>query len=207
MKVGWRRSLGGVAAATAALLLQGTAASQPKLGLFFDDQARECTGTLQCFGPSVRVYVFAMQAGIDMVGALFTLRLPLGLLAGDLIFPKDLVSSYSGNLDNGLDLQFNQPCRPGDKILILEFDLQDVSFCDSIRPDLKLHLEGAASSDSIAALTPRIKICDPSNPEGNLGMVFATSLDAFLNCSQVCGCEVALEPRSWAGIKTLYRER
>lgn len=208
MKVGWRRSLGGVAVAAAALLAPGAAASQPRLGLFFDDQARVCTSTLERFGPSVRVYIFAMPDGIDMVGVLFTLRLPLDLQADHLVFAKDLVSSYSGSFDNGLDLQFNQPCPLGDKILILEFDLQDVSFSGPLqRPDLKLHLEGAAGPDSIAALTPRLKICDPGNPEGNLGMVYATSLDAFLNCTQVCGCEAALVPRAWAGIKTLYRER
>jgi hypothetical protein len=55
-----------------------------------------------------------------------------------------------------------------------------------------------------SSLRPQFKICDPDDPNGNLGLVDAVAHDAYLNCTTTCICTTAIEPKSWSSIKHLY---
>ena len=191
----------------AAVVLFPASSPGQSVGLYFDPDRIDCTGEVAPFG-MVRVYVVAQTPpGQVTTGILLSLQAPpnleiVGMDPEGLIFDPHNFPTVSGSLAGGLDLQF-YPCFPPDTVVTLfKFDLFDRS--DTPRSNLRLHFVGANPDSMSAPLRPQFKLCDPDDPNGNLGFVDAVAHDAYLNCSGTCICTVTIEPASWSSIKHLY---
>ncbi len=181
------------------------------VGLYFDTDRISCTDVIDPFG-TVRVYVIAQTPPEHVTtGILLALQAPNDLEVFNmdpegLIFDPRNEPAVTGSLAGGLDLQYF-PCFPPNAVVTLfEFDLFDRSD-GGRRPNLRLHLVGAAQDSSASNLRPQFKICDPNDPNGNLGLVEAVAHDAWLNCTATCICTTAIESRTWSAIKKLYTGR
>ena len=181
------------------------------IGLYFDSDRLSCTGTIVPFD-MVRIYVIAQTPPEHVTtGMLLALQAPndleiFNMDPDGLIFDPRNEPAVTGSLARGLDLQYF-PCFPPSAVVTLfEFDLFDRSFGDP-RPNMRLHLVGAAPDSSSNTLRPQFKICDPNDPNGNLGRVDAVAHDAWLNCTTTCVCTTAIESKTWSAIKKLYTGR
>ena len=192
------------------LALLPAAGAGQRLGVFFDEQATSCADTIE---PNVcgirRVYIVAFPDGdFQVTGVLLRLELPAELeVCPDpgLLCPGFTRCTWSGDLtaESGLDVQFF-PCLPaGESTVIMSFDV----WANSRGDDLVLHLAGTPQDSTADHLRPRLKKCNPDDPEGNLGLVDATASDAFLNCTRNCVCTSAIETRTWGAVKTLFQGR
>ena len=209
----FRFSLATLAPGVLAILLPREGSAQ-QMGIFFDEAGTTCASAIEPFGPSVHAWVIAFPGSTEVNGAVLSLRLPPGLrvVPQSETYPHRSSLIGSGSLDTHVDVTFqplaDQPCRTGAMGLpILEFDLEDLcTTCGGPRPDILLHLEGAAA-DSIAGLKPQFIACDPHDPNNHPGSILAATLDAHLNCTAACGCTTALEPATWSRLKILYQDR
>ena len=208
-----RLSPAALAPALLALLLPGAGSAQ-QMGIFFDVEGTTCASTIEPFGPSVHAWIIAFPGSAQVNGAVLSLRLlPPGLHVVPDSEKYPLRSSVigGGSLEDQVDVIFQplagQPCRTGVAgIPIVEFDLAYLCTTCGPRSDLQLHLTSAAG-DTIAGASPLFRVCDPDDPTHHPGNVYATPLDAYLNCTANCGCTTALEPATWGHVKTLYRDR
>ena len=142
-----------------------------------------------------------------IAGVQLKLELPPGIQVCDMSlgFPRLAGVNLIGGLTTGLDVQF-LPCLPsGPAVMLMHFAIWDNSA--GHRDDLALHMVGASPDSLGQATQPKLKICDPNNPEGNLGLVLLTAQDAHINCTHDCDCVVAVEDRTWGDVKMLFRDR
>jgi hypothetical protein len=190
-----------------ALLLPAPSTGQ-RLGIFFDAQAKACTTSLDPFGPCTHVYIVAFpDTAVALAGAQFRVELPpfVPICDHSITFPRLSGFTAAGSLTAGMDLQFFPCLDPGPAVELVHFDIYDHG--STHRNDLVLHLSGS-SPDSLGQSTrPKLKVCDPANPEGNRGLLPAQVLDAHVNCTHDCDCTSALEPRTWGAVKKLFRDR
>jgi hypothetical protein len=182
-----------------------------RVGLFFDDQASVCSAQIDTFDPNcLHAYIFVFPPpNFVLGGAVFKLQLPVNIevCAQDPVtYPRDLVFADRGSLETGLVLQFSHCVTGGQPLLVAEFGLVDLNLDPTPRQNLSLHFVGAPLDTLVASDLPRLLVCDPINPDGNLGLIDAAGVDATLNCTQHCGCTTALVLRTWTAVKSLYRE-
>jgi hypothetical protein len=186
-----------------------------RVGLYFDANAQSCVTSLVNFS-SVRVYAFAyVEPGTQLNGVILRLQLQPGFRAlTTSVEPAVHYSVVSGDLtgSHGLDLTW-QECVEADgsapvKLFSFLLEYLDFSCQECQAPNVVLELAGGiGGSDSTAAITPRVKLCDPEDPVGGHGeLVEARSLRATLNCTTDCPCALGVQPKTWAEIKQLYRE-
>lgn len=187
-----------------------------RVGLYFDQSATTCVTSLANFS-SVRVYVFAfVEPQTQLNGVILRLQLQPGFraLTTSVQPPKGApFSVVAGDLtgSHGLDMTW-QKCVAAPEsgpVELFSFLLEylDPSCQECQQPNVVLQLAGGiGGSDSTASIQPRVKIC-PDDPVGGHGeLVEAPSFRATLNCTANCPCTLAVEPKSWAEIKRLYRE-
>ncbi len=203
----WLFRLG--AATVAVLLVAPTHLLGQRIGVFFDPQATVCSAPIVPFG-SVRAYLFAfIPPDSSISGVLLRVQFPLLISVHDqsLVFPRSrVVIEAQGDLSSGLAVRFRECLSGPSPFQVAEFVLDDLSFGDTPRPDLRLHLEGFGT-DSTATQDPQFRVCNPHDPTGSdLRRFAAPGIDAVLNCAQHCWCTTAVVPQSWSQIKALYRE-
>jgi hypothetical protein len=118
---------------------------------------------------------------------------------------RNVVFTHSGDLVHieNMDVSF-RGCLRDTMVKLLDFEIFDAG--TTLRHDLVLHLAGA-SIDSLAGVLPRLKVCDPDDPQGYRGIVEASPVDARLNCTRLCYCTTGVTPTTWAVVKSLYQER
>ncbi len=183
-----------------------------RVGLCYDLQASVCSATIEPFDPypGLQVYVFVFPPpGVDLRGLGFRLQLPSGIRIFDppgVMFPHNLYFDVRGSVETGYDARFAECTNTTDPILVAQFSISDVSLVPPPHNNMVLHLAGSVLDSLQAADKPRLIICDPTDPDRNLGYVTAPSVDAYLNCTQSCGCTTAIVPRTWSALKSLYRE-
>jgi hypothetical protein len=194
--------------ATAAWLAGAGSAAAQRVGVFFDEQATVCNAPITSFG-SVHAYIYVFPPPtLAMSGVALRLQLPSNVevdARDQVTFPHGLVFSETGSLEGGLILRFYPCITSGQPLRIAEFGMVDLN-SPSAGENLVLHFVGTPIDTMVAAKVPRLLVCNPDDPEGQLGVVDAPSVDAILNCTQNCYCTTALVPRTWGAVKSLYRE-
>ena len=195
----------------AALSCLPQASPGQSVGLYFDSNRISCSDTIDPFGIR-RFYVIAQTPPQhSTTGILLALQAPPGLEVfntdpAGLIFDPRNEPEVTGSLAGGLRLQYFPCFEPNTTVALFEFDIFDRSF-GGRRPDLQLHLVGAAPDSSANNAYPQFLICDPDDPNGHLGLVDAVAHDAWLNCTTTCNCTTPIESRTWSAIKKLFMER
>ncbi len=202
------------AALFSALLLYAPRTQAQEVGLFFDENAEVCVGTIENFGAAVTIYVFAfVEPSVTLNGASLRLELPNNFEVSNQTEPRQGMNTLSGEIAStqGIDVTLS-PCQPGGApVLLMSFDLSHFDLNLPGGPqveDLELKLRGGTIvADSLNLVEPNLKLCDPEDPlGGTVELREAVSLQATLNCSSQCPCTVATLPRTWADIKRLYLE-
>ena len=200
-------------ALASAILLQVPAAAQ-EVGMFFDENAEVCVGSIENFGSAVKVRVFAfVGAEVTLNGASLRLELPNGFEVSNQGEPRQGMNTLTGDINStlGIDITLS-PCQLGGApVLLLSFDL---THFDTGLPggpqvqDLELKLRGGTIvADSLNLVEPTLKLCDPEDPlGGTTELKEAVALQATLNCSAQCPCTVGTRPKAWSDFKRLYLE-
>lgn len=180
------------------------------IGIYFDSLGTNCVSSIEPFGPCKSVFVIAdAPSSGDLAGSLFVVQFPpdIRVCGGDpdgIEFVGRDTPTVRGSLASGLDLQYF-PCVPQGRVILAKFRIFDAGFVR--RQDLRLNLAGAPQDTISMYLKPLLKLCDPEDPEGNLGLLEATPLGAIMNCVEPCTCTTAVVQRTWAHVKTLFRGR
>lgn len=193
----------------ASLLVPAALAAQ-SIGVYFDSLGTRCVSTIEPFGPCQPVYIVAdAPVAEPIAGALLTLEFPpdIRVCGNDpegIEYPGRNPPTARGSLASGLDLQYF-PCVAPGRVLLAKFHIFDAGFVP--RQELRLHLTGTGPDSVSNYLNPQLKICDPGDPEGNLGLIETRALDAVLNCPEPCVCTTAVVQRTWTHLKTLFRGR
>lgn len=195
----------------AALGLGAPTSKALEVGLFFDEAGTSCVGQIRPFG-QVQVYALAfLDEETDFAGALLSLKLPVGIsIVGDtggIVWPKDC--TRTGNLlaETGIDLQFQRCPRRSGVVELFHMVLEDLTFGDLPRPDLRIEVGGAAiPGDSTLLKLPQLKICDGQNPDGYSEIREMQPLLATLNCSSDCPCTVSVTTQTWGTVKRRFQE-
>jgi len=194
--------------AVAAVLFASGSAAQ-RLGLFFDTDGTQCNAAIEPFGPAVQAYVVVYPPPDSLIsGVAFRLEMPpaIHVTTGSVFYPRNLVAEALGEPVGGVDVHF-QACRKQvGPLMIAQFRLEDRNLGGFVRNDLRIKLVGF-SPDSVAAVEPQIRLCDPENPiTGDGGRFPAPSVDAVFNCTERCYCTTAVRRTTFAAVKSLYRE-
>jgi hypothetical protein len=175
-----------------------------RIGIFFDEQATQCSAPIEPFGPSVHAFLVAIPPTDSLVGgAEVRLVLPPGIVAGSVSYPHDHVLSAEGDLLTGVTIRLYNCATPGAPIVLALMDFEDRGSVQ--RDDIVVSLQGVGA-DSIASMKPQLTICDPIDPTAERGRLEAPSVDATFNCTMHCYCTTAIRPQSWSEMKLLYRE-
>jgi len=195
-----------ISALLVALLASTGRAPAQRVGVFFDEQATQCSAPIEPFGPSVHAFLVAIPATDSLIGgAEVRLILPPAIVvaAGSVRYPHDHVLSADGDLLTGVTIRLYNCATPGVPVVLAEMDFDDRG--GGHRNDIVVSLQGVGA-DSIASMIPQVMICDPADPTSDRGRLHAPSVDATFNCTMHCYCTTALRPQSWSEMKLLYRE-
>lgn len=220
--------------ATCALLLAVASpawAANGNIGLFFDPGASLCNGNIPC-GYISTLYVFALLQGssqFGITGAEYKVQTgansspdpgwmfmetfdPTATVIGTGAFnPVDgsargvNVSWASCQIGDGTKVLIetvdilNAGCLPGELLLkVIRHDTYSNEYFQC-----PLFVMCDAPVYTMTCLGSNLKVCQNRNPPFAYNSTCSTSGEAYINSSR--NCTVGVEPRSWAGVKELYR--
>jgi len=202
------------------------------IGLYFDQAAALCQGSVPC-GPPVRLYVYALLQGATLTGitgAEYKVRIGVdnnpdpGWLFQETFDPA--ATSIGAGAFNPVDpaargINLAWPsCQLGDgtKVLLETVDILNTS-CSTGELPLRVVKHDAPSNQFFQC--PVLVMCDapvftkvcvgsnqtvcrnPEPPFAN-NATCSTSGEAFVNPVPGRNCTVAVEPRTWSSLKSLY---